>query len=350
MIQKNKYGAVYAGKPAEGCELCWPGKKLVLFVTGKCNRHCWYCPISAEKFGKDLVFANERPVKNEQDILTEAKEMDACGAGITGGEPFLVLDKVCSYIKLLKQEFGYRFHVHLYTWGDLATAENLKKLEDAGLDEIRFHLLGNFERILPSLKTKIKTGVEVPAIPGQKEELLKLLEFCEKNKVAFVNLNEFEFSDSNYAELEKKGFVPVSEETYAVKGSKELALGILEYAEKNYKELSVHFCPVSVKNGVQLTNRLKRRAMNMKKQFERINEFGFLVKGVVEGSLEKLEKIKEKYPRVFLNEKKQRIETSVQFAKKIAKEFKLKAFEVHEYPIYEPWDFEKTPLYVFGKY
>jgi pyruvate formate-lyase activating enzyme-like uncharacterized protein len=43
------------------------------------------------------------------------------------------------WIRLLKQEFGSDFHIHLYTPLNLVTAERLQQLHEAGLDEIRFH-------------------------------------------------------------------------------------------------------------------------------------------------------------------------------------------------------------------
>jgi len=73
---------------------------MVLFVTGECGRSCWYCPLSAERKGTDQVYANERPVSSDDQVIAEATMMSALGTGVTGGEPLLVLDRVVRYTSL----------------------------------------------------------------------------------------------------------------------------------------------------------------------------------------------------------------------------------------------------------
>ncbi|WNY22849.1 hypothetical protein MmiHf6_01340 [Methanimicrococcus hongohii] len=122
----------------DGCLCCRKGAKMVLFVTGICRKTCFFCPLSVERKNKDVIFANERAVYSDSDVLEEARSMNAEGTGITGGEPLLELERVIHYIHLLKNEFGKNHHIHLYT--STAPSENdLKELADAGLDEIRFH-------------------------------------------------------------------------------------------------------------------------------------------------------------------------------------------------------------------
>ena len=70
-------------------------------------------------------------MSSDNDIIDEAKQMGALGTGITGGEPLLRPDKVLSYIRLLKSEFGNQHHIHLYT--SLPLDEIIvKKLVEAG--------------------------------------------------------------------------------------------------------------------------------------------------------------------------------------------------------------------------
>ena len=124
---------------SKGCEQCAVGGKMVLFVYGYCDqRDCFYCPLGENRKNVSQVYANERPVESDADVIEEAKRMDALGSSITGGEPQEALERTCHYLELLKEEFGEDHHTHLYT-GITGGRENMRRLAKAGLDEIRFH-------------------------------------------------------------------------------------------------------------------------------------------------------------------------------------------------------------------
>jgi pyruvate formate-lyase activating enzyme-like uncharacterized protein len=257
---------------------------MVLFVTGECYRECFYCPISDSRRLGDKVFANERLVKSDEDVLYEAYLMDALGTGITGGEPLLKLKRVMHYITLLKKEFGADHHIHLYT-SSAPDYRTLTKLQEAGLDEIRFHppieLWDEFEssRYHKALKNAkllgLAVGVELPAIKHV-AEILKVL----ARVGGFLNLNELEFSETNYDEMIKMGFVP-SEENQAAIGSKQIA----QYM--NVDRVPVYFCSSSSKDSIQLRERFKRKALRVARPFEEITEDGTLVYGVITGLVDR---------------------------------------------------------------
>jgi hypothetical protein len=105
LVWETPYFSYAVRELPRGCQLCVRGEKLVLFTTGACPRDCFYCPLSPWRRG-DVVYANERPVKNVDDVIEEARIQEAKGAGITGGDPLARLDRTVEYIRVLKENFG----------------------------------------------------------------------------------------------------------------------------------------------------------------------------------------------------------------------------------------------------
>ena len=101
MTVKTPYYSYRNKQLCKGCKQCVKGRKLVLFVTGLCSRNCFYCPLSERKYKKDVVCANEWEIQKPTDILYEAKMCGSTGAGITGGDPLLKLDRTIKFIKIL---------------------------------------------------------------------------------------------------------------------------------------------------------------------------------------------------------------------------------------------------------
>jgi pyruvate formate-lyase activating enzyme-like uncharacterized protein len=341
-ITVTSANSLLLGDMPRGCKLCIRGAKLVLFLTGLCTRDCYYCPLSEKRGGRDVVYANERPVKSTRDIVEEAKLMDALGTGITGGDPSLRFMRTLRYIQLLKRKFGRRHHIHMYCGGELSQ-EQLRKLKQAGLDEIRFHTwsVGPVER---ALRAGLKAGVEIPAIPNEYTRIISLFRALDQVSCDFVNLNELEFSDTNLSQLKARGFEVKSDESMAVKGSEETAVRVLEWAAAN-TVLNIHYCPSTLKDAVQLRNRLKRRAKNVVRRHEVITREGLLVKGIVQDlPLDELAPVRRrlmlKYgipPKfIVIDRQKLRIELRWLVAKKLAKlEPELKFALIEEYPTHD---------------
>ena len=55
---------------SKGCEQCAKGGKMVLFVYGYCDqRDCFYCPLGENRKNVTDVYANERLVEDDEDII-----------------------------------------------------------------------------------------------------------------------------------------------------------------------------------------------------------------------------------------------------------------------------------------
>ncbi|MEM4734494.1 MAG: radical SAM protein [Candidatus Thorarchaeota archaeon] len=251
-----------------GCSICREGAKLVLFVTGVCDSSCFYCPLSAERAGLDVVFADEMPVLDESDILIEARSIDAKGAGLSGGDPLCRLDRTVRYIRLLKEDMGNDFHVHLYTARTYLDNSDIDRLVGAGLDEIRFHpQRDDWSGVKRAVDAGLETGLEVPAIPGRLDNLKRVAEKGEKVGVSFLNINELEASETNFGTLRSMGMVLASMDGASIRGSIDVARELIQWAAAELG-LSVHFCSASFKDGVQMKRRLLRRLENTIREFE----------------------------------------------------------------------------------
>jgi len=289
-IQKTPYYSYKLGTLPKGCKLCVEGSKEVIFLTGLCPRSCYFCPISDKKYKKDVTYADEWPVTNIHQIIKEAKLIGAKGAGITGGDPLCKLWNTLFCIRTLKKQFGKNFHVHLYTSLNLINKNNLKQLHKAGLDEIRFHLDLDNTKLWNKLNLAIShnwdIGVEIPVIPKKEKQIKKLIIFINKsnknskNKI-FLNLNELEIADNKVNTLSKLGYKTKNQLSYAIKGSEELALKLLNFVQNKKMELRVHYCTATLKDKIQLANRIKRRAKNIKKPYDTLTKEGTLIRGAI---------------------------------------------------------------------
>jgi len=294
MVSKTNYYSYKVGNLAKGCQYCVKGSKLVLFVTGLCPRSCYYCPISDKKYKHDVVYADEWQTDKIEDIIKEAELIDAEGAGITGGDPLCKLERTIGYIKALKDHFGKKFHIHIYTSFDMVDEEKLRGLSEAGLDEIRFHADINDNKLWGKIDLARKfnwdIGIEIPVIPNKLEETKKLIDFFH-GKVKFFNLNELEFADNKFSKLGEMDFETKDNLSYGVKGSEEDALNISKYAEKKYPKINVHYCTAKLKDSVQMANRIVRRAKNAAKDYDEVSKEGLLFRGAIYS--EDLEHVKE---------------------------------------------------------
>jgi len=262
---------------ATGCTLCFEGAKLVLFITGLCHRSCWYCPLSSKRKNRDVIYANEHCITSPEEMLGIAEKMSALGTGITGGEPFLVTDRLCLYARALKERFGPEHHIHLYS-GIAPAEDDLVRIQGL-VDEIRLHpphetwnvLVHNtfHESIKTASRLGFDIGIEVPSLAGI-EAFIPILQ-----DVDFFNINELEWGDSNAEHMRRRGLDLRGDVSNAVQGGKEAVSSILSYPK-------VHWCSSDFKDRVQLRMRLRRIAANTARAFDEITPDGTIIYGVWE--------------------------------------------------------------------
>jgi pyruvate formate-lyase activating enzyme-like uncharacterized protein len=328
---------------SRGCEQCANGGKMVIFVYGYCDqRDCFYCPLGENRKNVTDVYANEREVETDQDIVDEARRMDALGASLTGGEPQEVMDRTTRYLSLLKGEFGEEFHTHLYT-GITGGRENMRRLSEAGLDEIRFHppleqwgdLHGTeWEDILYVAREEgITPAFEIPGIRAEEE----FLDFLDEGAADFCNVNEFEMSQGNFRRMQEEGFELREGHMSAVQDTREEILDVMGDHDR------VYFCTSVFKDAAQHRRRLKRMARNVRRPFDEITDDGTIVYGKTWTNPDRLDTLG--VPEEYYTVKNDHVEVAWWLLEEMVDEGDLEEGEiVEQYPTVEGTVVERTPV------
>ncbi|MCL2607613.1 MAG: 4Fe-4S cluster-binding domain-containing protein [Methanomassiliicoccaceae archaeon] len=351
MIRKMKCGSVFRGDLAEGCEHCMNGSKMVLFLTGVCATGCFYCPVSDEKRGKNVTYANEQRVHGNEEIIAEAESMDATGTGITGGDPLLDVNRTADTVRMLKDRFGKEHHIHLYT--STIDPDKTAVLEAAGLDEIRFHpSVSLWENIGTTglgkivSSSKMDIGIEVPAIPGLMPQLEKLISDVSSLGADFININELEFSESNWSMMDSNQYGLKDDLSSAVLGSEDVAKRLV----KKFSNVNIHFCSSSFKDSVQLRKRLIRTAERIAREYDVVTKDGTIIKGVIYADdLDRVSVLlRNDYgvpdELMSMNTVKKRIETAPWIVEELANGLPFKCYIIEEYPTADRLEVERMPL------
>lgn len=359
-IQLLPMASSHRGALSPGCEQCQEGKKLVLFVTGLCRFRCFYCPVSERRNQLDVVYANERRVQSDADVLDEARAIGASGTGITGGDPLGVIDRTVHYVELLKAEFGANHHIHLYTHEP--NPEKLRRLAEAGLDEFRLHiphyLWGSLEShgsayrdvLAAAPSWGIRRGVEIPVLPEKEKELRRLLRSLDRLHLDFINLNEMEFSATNESALHGRGYRVDTWNGWGVKGSRATAERIVREVRLS---TPLHYCSSRFKDSVQLRKRLLRRAERTAPAFADQTEDGTILLGIVEAADElQLPRVVEAMGSIGrvpaadyrVDAARRRVELAPDRLRRFARRLRFPAFAVELYPTEDAIEVERTPL------
>lgn len=355
----------YRGELSPACTQCAEGRKMVLFVTGLCRFRCFYCPVSPARNQLDVVYANERRVRSDEDVLDEARAIGASGTGITGGDPLGAIDRVEHYVRLLKTEFGPGHHIHLYTHEP--NPEKLARLARAGLDEFRLHIPhylwgplasdgGAYRAVLEAAPGwGIRRGVEIPVLPEKEAELGRLLRALDKIGVDFVNLNELEFSETNEVKMRARGYRVDPRNGWGVRGSRAVAERLVRGSKLS---VPVHYCSSRFKDGVQLRQRLIRRAERTAPRFAPRTEDGTVVLGVVEadgeGDLDRwavrvARRLRVGPDRYRFDAARRRVEVSPFTLRRAARRLPWPAFVVEVYPTADALEVERSPLNIAAR-
>jgi pyruvate formate-lyase activating enzyme-like uncharacterized protein len=260
-----------------GCRLCSEGTWSCLFINGRCNCRCFYCPTSQEEIG--LPTTNTVSFRTPADYVAYLERFGFRGASLSGGEPLLTPGRTLGFLSAVKKHFGSRMHTWLYTNGTLVDRGILCRLGEAGLDEIRFDIGAvGYSLRGPALAAGIipTVTVEIPAVPEDGERLKSLLPRLVEAGVTHLNLHQLRLTPYNFAQLADRPYTFLHGEKVTVLESELTALEVIGYGLDRGIDLPINYCSFVYKNRFQKAAARRRGALALRKPHEAVTAAGYL--------------------------------------------------------------------------
>jgi uncharacterized protein len=270
----------HLGPLSPGCQLCGTEAGIFHFLNSVCTRACFFCPQDRKSPEEHSPTTDFTSYDSDEDFIHFLKTFSIKGIGITGGEPLLVLDKLCVLMKAIRKHCGEHIHLRLYTNGDLAGPDVLRILQTAGLDEIRINVSARNYDLTPVRIAKSYipvVTVEIPAIPEDFEIVKTLLLEMENIGVDYLNLIQLEISKDNFRSIglhqyhvsHRQFMLPVFE-------SEICALKLMLFKQAKHLRLPISYCGFPYR--FEVTNMLRAKRYNQfgLKRWEEITEAGFI--------------------------------------------------------------------------
>lgn len=246
---------------SKGCRLCGEGRWSCLFINGSCNASCFYCPSRQDD-------ATIKPTTNTLEFDTPQKYAQYVnffgfkGVSFSGGEPFLTFDRTLNYLKEVRKQCSPDIYVWLYTNGSLVKEDQLKMLNDAGLNEIRFDI-GAFGYSLEKAETAAKyidtVTVEIPMAPDHFQTVKDLVLPMKNAGIKHLNLHQLRATPFNVHKMMERDYKFVHGTKVTVFESERLALEVMLDSLKN-NGVPVNYCSFLFKSGFQSSAARKRYA------------------------------------------------------------------------------------------
>ncbi len=260
-----------------GCMTCGQGTWSCLFINGKCPCACFHCPTEQNKTGVPMT--NSVPFHKPAEYVSYLEKFGFRGAALSGGEPFGTFPLTLSFVTAIKKKFGSSIYLWMYTSGVFANGENLKKLKDAGLDEIRFNI-GATKYRLDNARKAVgiidNVTVEIPAVPEDTEVLKQKIREMQESGISYLNLHQLRLTPYNAVNLIQRPCTFVHGKKVTVLESELTVLRLLAYAAENAITLPINYCSFVYKNRFQSAAFRKRNAAVIRKSYEDLTESGYI--------------------------------------------------------------------------
>ncbi len=267
----------YYNQLSKGCRLCGFGKWSCLFIQGKCNASCMYCP-SAQ---------NQDETPSSQGLTFPTAESYAeyinyfgfKGVSFSGGEPLLNTERLFEYLKKIRKNCSSEIYTWMYTNGLLSNEAIFRKLDSIGLDEVRFNIGAsnyNLEKIKYAKGIIKNITIEIPVVPEEKSRLVNLLPAMIKAGVQNLNLHQLRLTPYNVHKLIKRDYTYIPAEKPIVLESELAALEIMDYAREHHLDIGINYCSFFFKNRFQAAGFRRRVSEKLANDNDEITQNGYI--------------------------------------------------------------------------
>ncbi len=262
---------------SKGCELCGQGEWSCLFITGRCNANCFYCPASQQS--DDMPMAQQLTFENPNEYADFINYFNFKGCSFSGGEPFLVYEKVLEFLKVIRKNCDSDLYIWMYTNGIIGTEDKFKKLADLGINEVRFDI-GATNYKIDTIKRASgiieNITVEIPMDPDKTSLIKELIPQLEDLGVTNLNLHQMRLTSFNVDKLLSRNYTYLHGEHPTVLESELAALEIIHFVDANNHKIGVNYCAFQYKNRFQKAG-YRSKVLDTIKPAENITENGYIL-------------------------------------------------------------------------
>jgi pyruvate formate-lyase activating enzyme-like uncharacterized protein len=267
----------HMGPLSPGCRICGEGDWSCLFVNGKCNCRCFYCPSSQDEIG--VPTTNRVSFSRPADYAAYVGHFGFRGISISGGEPLLTPALTLRFLQAVDRSEKRPSHLWIYTNGTLLTVDLVKQLRAAGLNEIRFDLSAvayDLKKVRLAVGQIPIVTVEIPAIPEDFQRLTELLPRMKEIGVDHLNLHQLRLTPFNRDHLIERNYTFLHGEKVTVLESELTALALMQHVADQGIELPVNYCASVFQQRFQRAAARRKSARLMVKPHESITESGYI--------------------------------------------------------------------------
>jgi pyruvate formate-lyase activating enzyme-like uncharacterized protein len=267
---------MYLGDLSPGCRACKEGTWDCIFTTMRCNLDCAFC-YSPHAIPRD--YAGSVFGATPEQIAENYARTYISGVSLSGGEPFVDPQKLFDWVTWFTSRYPDKYY-WVYTNGLLSDEENLRRLGELGVDEIRFNLAATgydhptvMENLAAAARCISHATVEIPTIPEHAAKLLSCLaDWCALG-VEFLNLHELMYEPgTNSASMPgaRRAIVTADGHRSEINPeSRALTLAVMQKVQDEGLPLSVNDCSLQSKIR-QLRGRRQSLAPLMKAPHEKL--------------------------------------------------------------------------------